>query len=102
VSLVMALHELWTNASKYGALSVPEGRVEVGWSVEDDALSITWHERGGPPVRAPERRGFGFRMIERALAADLAGGASLQFDPSGLVCRIDASLADAAPRGTSI
>jgi len=99
VSLVMALHELCTNAAKYGALSVPHGRVEVDWSVAGDLLTIVWRERGGPAVRPPERRGFGFRMIERALAADLAGGARLEFAPDGLVCRIEASLADAAPRG---
>jgi PAS domain S-box-containing protein len=99
VSLVMALHELCTNAAKYGALSVREGRVEVDWSVKGDLLTILWRERGGPPVRPPERRGFGFRMIERALAADLDGSAKLDFDPDGLVCRIEASLADAASRG---
>ncbi|HEX8364205.1 MAG TPA: HWE histidine kinase domain-containing protein [Allosphingosinicella sp.] len=99
VSLVMALHELCTNAAKYGALSVPGGRVEVGWSVDGDLLTILWRERGGPPVRPPERRGFGFRMIERALAADLDGSARLDFRPDGLTCRIEASLADAASRG---
>ncbi|HYG30446.1 MAG TPA: HWE histidine kinase domain-containing protein [Allosphingosinicella sp.] len=99
VSLVMALHELCTNAAKYGALSVPGGRVEVGWSVDGDLLTILWRERGGPPVRPPERRGFGFRMIERALAADLDGSARLDFEPEGLICRIEASLADAATRG---
>ena len=67
---------------------------------EGDRLSIGWRERGGPPVRAPGRRGFGLRMIERALAADLSGAATLAFAPDGLVCRIEASLADAAPRGT--
>jgi PAS domain S-box-containing protein len=99
VSLVMALHELCTNASKYGALSVPGGEVSVQWKLaEGDRLAIEWRESGGPPVRAPERRGFGFRMIERALAADLSGAARLEFDIAGLVCRIDASLGDAAPR----
>jgi PAS domain S-box-containing protein len=97
VSLVMALHELCTNAAKYGALSVPEGRVALGWRVEGDRLHLEWRERGGPPVRPPERRGFGFRMIERALAADMAGGAKLDFEPEGLVCRIDATL-DGGPQ----
>ncbi|HEX8191556.1 MAG TPA: HWE histidine kinase domain-containing protein [Allosphingosinicella sp.] len=92
VSLVMALHELCTNAAKYGALSVPEGRVTVIWTVEGDRLHLEWRERGGPLVEAPERRGFGFRMIERALAADMAGGAKLEFQAEGLVCRIDATL----------
>ncbi|HEY0012994.1 MAG TPA: HWE histidine kinase domain-containing protein [Allosphingosinicella sp.] len=97
VSLVMALHELCTNAAKYGALSVPEGRVSVAWSVEGDRLHLEWRERGGPRVQVPERRGFGFRMIERALAADVAGGATLDFQPEGLVCRIDATLDQGVP-----
>jgi two-component sensor histidine kinase len=92
VSLVLALHELCTNATKYGALSVPEGRVALRWSVSGDKLGIEWRERGGPPVEAPGRRGFGLRMIERALAADLSGEARLEFDPEGLVCRIETSL----------
>ncbi len=101
VSLVMALHELCTNAAKYGALSRPEGHVTVRWEVAADRLTIEWRERGGPPVAAPARRGFGFRMIERALAADLAGAARIEFQSQGLVCRIEASLADAAPRATA-
>jgi PAS domain S-box-containing protein len=97
VSLVMALHELSTNAAKYGALSSPDGRVGLEWTLPgEDRLVIEWRESGGPRVEPPARRGFGFRMIERALAADLAGGAQLDFAPGGLVCRIDASLTDAA------
>jgi|GEM_PF-320429 len=98
VSLVMALHELCTNATKYGALSIPEGRVELRWRVSGDRLAIEWRERGGPPVEAPARRGFGLRMIERALAADLSGTARIEFAEEGLLCRIETSLADAAPR----
>ena len=102
VSLVMALHELGTNAAKYGALSAPAGRVTIGWDVADgDRLRLEWRERGGPPVKPPGKRGFGLRMIERALASDLAGGAEIEFAPQGLVCRIDAPLAEAAPRGAS-
>jgi PAS domain S-box-containing protein len=100
VSLVMALHELATNAAKYGALSVPGGHVGVRWEVESDRLVLDWRERGGPEVRAPERRGFGLRMIERALKADLAGGATMSFEPAGLVCRIEASLGMAGPDGS--
>jgi PAS domain S-box-containing protein len=97
VSLVMALHELGTNAAKYGALSTPEGKVRIGWEVADgDRLRLEWRERGGPPVEPPRHKGFGFRMIERALAADLAGEAGIGFDPEGLVCRIEAPLAEAA------
>jgi two-component sensor histidine kinase len=99
VSLVMALHELATNAAKYGALSVPGGSVSLRWAAEEGLLKLEWRERGGPEVKTPERRGFGLRMIERALKADLAGGATIEFDPAGLVCRIEASLAEAGPRG---
>ena len=101
VSLVMALHELSTNAAKYGALSVPAGRVVVAWEVEGDRLRLQWREQGGPPAKAPDRRGFGLRMIERALAADLGGGVAMDFKPGGLHCRIEASLTEAAPRGRS-
>ncbi|HEY5722110.1 MAG TPA: HWE histidine kinase domain-containing protein [Allosphingosinicella sp.] len=102
VSLVMALHELGTNAAKYGALSAPSGRVTLGWRVADgERLRLEWRERGGPAVTAPGQRGFGFRMIERALASDLAGSARIAFEPEGLVCGIDAPLAEAAPRAAA-
>ncbi|MDB5457639.1 MAG: histidine kinase, partial [Caulobacter sp.] len=77
LSLSMALHELATNALKYGALSVPAGRVAIDWSVTRDAagarLSLVWSEHGGPPVTPPTRKGFGSRLVERGLAAELAG-----------------------------
>ena len=95
VTIAMALHELCTNATKYGALSNAEGRVSVTWRVEPDGeprLRLTWRESGGPPVSPPERRGFGSRMIERALAAELQGQVRLDFRPEGLVCEIDAPL----------
>lgn len=90
IALVLALHELGTNATKYGALSVPGGRVDIGWSTSDGRLRIQWKESGGPPVSPPAQRGFGLRMIERALAADLSGTAAATFAPEGLVCTIDA------------
>gem|GEM_PF-305924 len=92
VSLALALHELATNAVKYGALSVPEGRVEVRWRVAGDRLNLVWRECGGPPVEAPTRRGFGTRMIERGLATELGGEVRIDFRPTGLVCEIDAPL----------
>jgi PAS domain S-box-containing protein len=106
VSLAMALNELATNAAKYGALSAPGGGVAIGWEVANGEpaqarLRLEWREAGGPEVRPPATRGFGLRMIERALAADLAGSASLDFRPEGLVCRIDAALAEAAAGGAS-
>jgi PAS domain S-box-containing protein len=92
LALAMALHELGTNAAKYGALSTEGGRVSIGWTEVEDRLHFVWRERAGPPVEAPSRRGFGSRLIERGLAADLGGTASLHFDPSGLRCEIQASL----------
>lgn len=99
VSLVLALHELSTNAAKYGALSHSEGHVAVAWQMEGSLLRLEWRETGGPPVAPPEHRGFGLRMIERALAADLGGSVHMNFEPAGLVCRIDKPLEEAAEKG---
>jgi PAS domain S-box-containing protein len=93
LALAMALHELGTNAAKYGALSAEGGRVSIAWSLAGDSLRLSWREQGGPAVQAPSRRGFGSRLIERGLAADLGGTAALHFDPDGLRCDIHASLA---------
>jgi len=93
LSIAMALHELGTNAVKYGALSCEGGSVEIVWSVSRDPdlrLSLRWRERGGPPVVPPTRTGFGSRLIERSLARDLAGDVKLLFVPEGVVCTIEA------------
>ena len=92
VSLALGLHELCTNAAKYGALSRADGRVRVGWSAKGGRLQLEWRETGGPPVEAPTRRGFGTRMIERGLASELGGKVEIAFEPAGVVCRIDAEL----------
>jgi PAS domain S-box-containing protein len=96
VSIAMALHELATNAAKYGALSRPEGWIEIDWRIADVAgeprLHFEWHERAGPPVIPPARRGFGSRMVEYGLAAELGGEAELRYEPTGVVCTIDAPL----------
>ncbi|WP_168771056.1 PAS domain-containing sensor histidine kinase [Palleronia sediminis] len=87
LALTMALHELATNATKYGALSTEGGRVTVAWGVEDGpegAFRFSWTEHGGPPVAAPARRGFGSRMIEEALAGYFNGTAALDYAPAGL------------------
>jgi two-component sensor histidine kinase len=89
VALSLAFHELATNAVKYGALSVDAGRVEVEWRLGGDAVAITWREAGGPAVVPPTRRGFGSRLIERSLPRELGGPATLDFEPDGLVCRIE-------------
>ena len=96
VSIAMALHELCTNAVKYGALSTERGMVVVAWEVHqvDGAgrLRLSWTESGGPPVALPKRRGFGSRMIERGLAVELGGTVELQFLPEGVRCLVDAPL----------
>jgi len=84
-ALALAIHELATNAAKYGALAHGNGRVTVNWAVEDGDLSLVWRERDGPPVVPPRRRGFGSRMIENALAASTSGHSSMDYRPDGLV-----------------
>lgn len=95
-SLTMAMHELATNALKYGALSVDAGRVAVCWRVEVVSgikrLHIEWREHGGPPVTPPSQRGFGSLLVERGLAMELDGKAEIAFRPEGVVCEITASL----------
>lgn len=94
VSVAMALHELCTNAIKYGALSREAGRVDCTWHVAQapsPCLVLQWRERGGPAVTPPTRRGFGSRMLERALAGDLKAQVELDFAPEGLVCTIAAT-----------
>ncbi len=94
LAITMALHELCTNAMKYGALSNDAGQVDVEWSlVAGPRLKLAWRESGGPRVAPPRRRGFGSRLLERSLAADLDGEVQLDFEPSGMVCRIEAPLA---------
>ena len=96
LALALALHELSTNAAKYGALSGDGGSVSIRWLVEGGVLRIEWKERGGPPVREPDHRGFGSRLIERGLAGDLGGRAALAFEPDGLACTIEAAVASIA------
>lgn len=96
LALGLVVHELATNAAKYGALSEGEGCVQARWSVEDGRLSLTWQERGGPRVAPPTRVGFGSRLIERSLTGSLAGSARLAFAPDGLTCHIELPLAGAA------
>lgn len=83
VSLTMALHELATNAVKYGALSTPKGRVAVTWKIDGGKFLLEWKEHDGPPVGTPARSGFGSRLLRRA-----AMGADLQFEPDGVRCII--------------
>ncbi len=91
VSLCMAIHELATNAVKYGALSNDEGWVEIGWTLQPVAagtdLKLWWAEKGGPPVQPPDHKGFGTRLIARSLASE-QGHAELSYPPEGARCEI--------------
>lgn len=88
IALAMALHELGTNASKYGALSVPDGHIAVRWEIDNTGalgrFRLTWKELGGPPVVPPTRRGFGSFLIDQALAAQFEGEVNVDYTPSGL------------------
>ncbi|MEJ0028575.1 MAG: HWE histidine kinase domain-containing protein [Rhizomicrobium sp.] len=87
-TISLALHELATNAAKYGALSEPEGKVAIAWSVENGALGIAWRESDGPAVLPPVRSGFGSKIINASVAAQRGGGASFDWKPQGLRCAL--------------
>lgn len=91
LSLALLLHELATNAAKYGALSAENGRVTVDWSVDEAMLRLSWRETGGPAVVAPTRKGFGTRLIERGLAG---GEVRTAFDMAGLTCELTTALSE--------
>ena len=101
LAFALMLHELGTNAVKYGALANAHGRVEVSWSKRHAAegvfLHFIWSEHDGPPVAPPERRGFGTRLIERGLAAELGAAVKLDYAAGGVVLTLDASLAAMQP-----
>lgn len=89
LTLTLAIHELATNAAKYGALCEPRGVVDIRWRTQGEEpgeLLLEWVERDGPPVRRPERRGFGSRLLERSVAYELGGEVSLDFAPGGVRC----------------
>jgi two-component sensor histidine kinase len=88
-AIAMAVHELATNAVKYGALSVPGGRVKVDWRLRPGSrLTIRWSERGGPPVSPPSRQGFGTRVMERMVCGQCNGELEFDWRPDGVVCEI--------------
>jgi PAS domain S-box-containing protein len=92
VTIALSFNELATNAAKYGALSQSGGRIAVSWTADDGRLRLRWEETGGPSVASPSHKGFGSRMIERALPRELGGQVTLDYAPEGLVCMIDAPL----------
>ena len=97
VTLTLAMHELATNAAKYGALSTDSGKVKVDWIVENETLAVVWRELDGPSVAKPERTGFGTRLLERGVARDLDGVVTIDFCPTGVVCTISAPLVHVTP-----
>lgn len=90
-TLGLALHELATNAVKYGALSVPQGKIDVSWDLEkkdgatSELLRLNWLERDGPSVTPPNRKGFGHTVFERIVARSLNGDLKVDFTPAGLI-----------------
>jgi two-component sensor histidine kinase len=101
LAMTLALHELSTNAAKYGALKSDSGHVDVAWELLDEgrAFRLTWRESGGPAVRPPKRKGFGSRLLERGLSQDLDGSMELDYRPDGIVCTVEAPVpSPAAPR----
>ena len=94
----LALHELSTNAGKYGALSMDMGRVDIGWAITDDTFTMSWTERNGPPVRPPERKGFGSTVVDSMAKLSVGGEVELDYAPSGLVWRLTCPVRNALER----
>jgi two-component sensor histidine kinase len=94
IAIAMTLNELCTNTTKFGALSVPGGRVDIAWRLDPDGqhLDLTWTEKNGPEVRAPDRRSFGTRLIE-TLGKQLKGDVRLTYEPGGFVYALNVPLA---------
>ena len=91
LSLALSVHELATNATKYGALSNDTGKVEISWGERmgdgADVFDFQWQETLGPKVSPPSRKGFGSHLIQRVLSADLSADVEVSYDPDGFVCR---------------
>jgi PAS domain S-box-containing protein len=91
-TLALALHELFTNSAKYGALSTRTGRLAIGWQVEEELLTLTWEESGGPLVMTPKSRGFGTRSLLASVESQLGGQARFDWRAEGLLCRLEVPL----------
>jgi two-component sensor histidine kinase len=100
LALSLAIHELATNALKYGALTVASGHVSITWSSEDQAgepkFVFIWQEFGGPPASEPASVGFGSRLISRVLQDDFRGSVEVSYGSTGLICRLTAPLENLA------
>jgi PAS domain S-box-containing protein len=90
--VAMAVHELATNAGKYGALFTASGRVHIAWQITEGTLRIRWSESGGPVVTPPRRKGFGSAILERALGGSIGGRSTLNWDAEGLTCELELPL----------
>lgn len=88
-ALALVLHELATNAAKYGALSVAAGRIDIVWTIDESALTLRWRESGGPPVKAPGGKGFGSRLIEQSITRTLRGTVRKDWAPTGLIATLN-------------
>jgi two-component sensor histidine kinase len=86
-SFALLLHELGTNAMKYGSLSTTEGRVTINWSVQNGRIDLEWRETGGPPVAVPTRSGFGSKLLKLAFPPE-TGEASILYEPAGVSCAV--------------
>ena len=91
MALCLMLHELATNAAKYGALSTPDGRIDLTWQAGEERFYLEWQEKNGPPVAEPLRKGFGSRLIDRGLGS---GGVKRMFEPSGLRVLLEVPMED--------
>jgi two-component sensor histidine kinase len=94
----LAIHELATNAGKYGALSVDAGRVDVGWRLDGDIFAMSWVESKGPPVLQPKRRGFGSTVVDPMVRQTINGEVHLDFIPSGVAWNLTCPAANALER----
>lgn len=98
-TVALALHELATNAAKYGALSTPLGRVRIAWDVQPDSIVLRWLENGGPAVETPSSKGFGTRVINAIIEGQLGGAATFDWGREGLQCVISIPRSDTAKSG---
>ena len=90
--VALAIHELATNAAKYGALSCASGRVEISWHIGDGRFTLEWRETGGPRVEPPSRQGFGSKIINASIKQQIGGDVSFEWNPGGLHCRLSIPL----------